>query len=112
KIIEETPPIRSAGLPADVLVYEVAGPLFFGAAEKAMSVLKRGMPGVTVVILDLSSVPAVDVTGLVSLEAAGDRLEAQGGYVILAGVQKQPSRALARSGLRRPRHRLAVCPSL
>jgi sulfate permease, SulP family len=111
KIVEETHPILS-GLPSDVLVYEVAGPLFFGAAQKAMSALKRGMPGIKVVILDLSSVPAVDVTGLVSLESAVDRLEAQGVYVILAGVQKQPARALARSGLRRQRDRLAICRAL
>ena len=31
KIGEQTHPILSEGLPADVLVYEVAGPLFFGS---------------------------------------------------------------------------------
>ncbi|HTQ81622.1 MAG TPA: C4-dicarboxylic acid transporter DauA [Thermoanaerobaculia bacterium] len=112
KLVEETHPILTAGLPPDVLVYEVAGPLFFGAAQKAMAALKRGMPGVRVVILDLSSVPAIDVTGLVSLESAVDHLAARGVYVILAGVQNQPARALARSGLRRQRDRLAICRAL
>jgi SulP family sulfate permease len=64
-----------------------------------------------VVILDLSSVPAIDATGLVSLESAVERLAHAHVYVILAGVQKQPARALARSGLRRQRDRLALCRS-
>ena len=109
KLSEETHPLLSEGLPENVLVYEVAGPLFFGAAQKAMSALQRVAPGVSVVILDLSSVPAIDATGLVSLESAVERLSHAHVYVILAGVQNQPARALARSGLRRKRDRLAIC---
>ena len=104
-------PIAGEALPADVLVYEIAGPLFFGAAQKAMSALQRAVPGVSVVILDLSSVPAMDATGLVNLESAIERLHAAHVFVILAGVQKQPARVLARSGLRRRRDRLAICRS-
>ena len=90
-----------AGLPKSVLVYEVAGPLFFGAAQKAMSALHRVPTGIKVVLLDLSSVPAMDATGLVSLETAVERLEALGVSVVLAGVQSQPLRVLAKSGLSR-----------
>jgi len=91
------------GLPKDVLVYEVAGPLFFGAAQKAMSALHRTPTGISVVLLDLSAVPAMDATGMVSLEAAVERLQALGVFVVLAGVQKQPMHVLARSGIHRGR---------
>jgi SulP family sulfate permease len=91
------------GLPKDVLVYEVAGPLFFGAAQKAMSALHRTPTGISVVLLDLSAVPAMDATGMVSLEAAVERLQALGVFVVLAGVQSQPMRVLARSGIHRRR---------
>jgi SulP family sulfate permease len=102
-----------AGLPKDVLVYEVAGPLFFGAAQKAMSALHRTPTGIKVVLLDLSSVPAMDATGLVSLEAAVERLYSLGIFVVLAGVQPQPLRVLARSGIHRGhRGRLAVYRSI
>jgi SulP family sulfate permease len=98
-----------AGLPHDVLVYEVAGPLFFGAAHKAMSVLHRVATGVSVVILDLSSVPAMDATGLVGLESAIERLQALNVFVILSGVQRQPLGVLARSGIKsRRRSHLAI----
>jgi sulfate permease, SulP family len=103
-------PIASEGLPRDVLIYEVSGPLFFGAAQRAMNALHRtAISGVSVMVFDLSSVPAMDATGLVSLESAIDRLHALGVYVVLGGVQSQPLRVLARSGLRGGRRkRLAV----
>jgi SulP family sulfate permease len=101
------------GLPKDVLVYEVAGPLFFGAAQKAMSALHRTPTGVNVVLLDLFSVPVMDATGLVSLEAALERLRSLGVFVVLAGVQPQPMRVIARSGIHRGRRdRLAVYRSM
>lgn len=101
-----------SGLPKSVLVYEVAGPLFFGAAQKAMSALHRVPTGIKVVLLDLSSVPAMDATGLVSLETAVDRLQALGVFVVLAGVQTQPLRVLAKSGIQRHRDRIAVFQSM
>lgn len=101
--------LPDAELPHDVLVYEVAGPLFFGAAQKAMSALHRVATGVSVVILDLSSVPAMDGTGLVALESAIERLQALNVFVIVSGVQRQPLRVLARSGIKaRRRSHLAI----
>jgi SulP family sulfate permease len=101
-----------SGLPKGVLVYEVAGPLFFGAAQKAMSALHRVPTGIKVVLLDLSSVPAMDATGLVSLEAAVERLQALGVFVVLAGVQPQPLEVLAKSGVHRREDRIAVFESM
>jgi SulP family sulfate permease len=101
-----------SGLPKSVLVYEVAGPLFFGAAQKAMSALHRVPTGIQVVLLDLSSVPVMDATGLVSLETAVERLQALGVFVVLAGVQAQPLEVLARSGIQRREDRIAVFPSM
>jgi len=100
------------GLPKGVLVYEVAGPLFFGAAQKAMSALHRVPTGIKVVLLDLSSVPAMDATGLVSLEAAVERLQALGVFVVLAGIQAQPLEVLAKSGIHRREDRIAVFQSM
>jgi sulfate permease, SulP family len=101
-------PIASLGLPKDVLVYEVAGPLFFGAAQKAMSALQRVPTGIRIVVLDLSSVPVIDATGLVSLESAVARLHGLGMFVVLGGVQGQPLQALAKSGIREHRDRISI----
>jgi SulP family sulfate permease len=98
--LAEGHPLIDAGLPHDVLVYEVAGPLFFGAAQKAMGALQRVATGVSVVILDLSAVPAMDATGLVGLESTIDRLRGLHVFVVLAGVQRQPLRVLARARIK------------
>jgi SulP family sulfate permease len=105
-------PIEARRMPKDVLIYEVAGPLFFGAAQKAMSALQRVPTGIRVVVLDLSAVPAMDATGLVSLESAIARLRQLGISVVLGGVQEQPLRVLARAGIEEASAGLAVHPSL
>ena len=87
-------------LPSSVVLYEVAGPLFFGAAARAMRALESVDHGVRAVVLDLRSVPALDATGLVSLESAVDRLRSHGIFVALAGVERQPLRALIKAGWR------------
>jgi SulP family sulfate permease len=88
-------------LPRTVLLYEIAGPLFFGAAEKAVTVLRTiDRKGVKVVILDVRSVPLLDATGLVALDTAVGKLRDAGIVVILAGIQPQPLRALAKAGWR------------
>ncbi|HEX5716090.1 MAG TPA: C4-dicarboxylic acid transporter DauA [Thermoanaerobaculia bacterium] len=110
RLVDQHPLVK--GLPRDVLVYEVAGPLFFGAAQKAMSALQRVPTGISAVLLDLSAVPVMDATGLVALEGTVERLQKMGIYVILAGVQMQPMRVLAKSGIHKRRDRIAVYGSM
>ena len=73
-----------------------------------MSALEAMDKSVRVVILDLRAVPALDATGLVGLESAFDRLQREQVFVILAGVQRQPLRAMARAGWRGRRGRLSI----
>jgi SulP family sulfate permease len=81
-------------LPRNVVLYEIAGPLFFGAAQKAMSALVSVSKASTVVVLDLSRVPVMDVTGLVALESALSQLDKSKAMVVLAGLQTQPRELL------------------
>jgi SulP family sulfate permease len=108
RLIEAHPLTLDKPLPKGVLIYEVAGPLFFGAAHQAMAALKMVDAGVRVVILDLRSVPAMDATALVGLESAFERLHRDQVFVILAGVQAQPLRVMARAGWRDRHGRLAI----
>ena len=81
-------------LPEGVFVYHIDGPLFFGAAQKAMETLRVIADKARVVILRMEDVPDMDATGLVALESALDRLERQKISIILSGVQRQPRRLL------------------
>jgi SulP family sulfate permease len=100
-------------LPRGVLLYEVAGPLFFGAAQKAVAAIERtDRRGVRIVILDVTAVPAMDATGLVALQSLVARMNDRGVKVILAGVQPQPLRTFARAGWRNRKGRLRIFRSL
>ncbi|MBM4369167.1 MAG: C4-dicarboxylic acid transporter DauA [Deltaproteobacteria bacterium] len=98
-------------LPEGVVLYEIAGPLFFGAAQKAMGALETVADRARVVILDMHGVPAMDATGLVGLESALDVLDAAGTFVILCDVQAQPQKVLEKSGIQET-PRLAFCTNL
>jgi len=88
-----------ATIPAGVAVYEISGPLFFGAAQKAMSALESTAGHTRVVILLMSGVQALDATGLVALESALAALRGQKRLTILCGVQPQPAALLRKSML-------------
>ncbi len=91
---------RGGELPAGMLVFDIAGPLFFGAAHKATSALFQLDPKhVRCVLLDLEDVPVIDATGLVNLRSALERLRSAGIAVQMAGLAQGPRRALEKAGL-------------
>ena len=109
RLIGPEHPELDVPLPRGVLLYEIAGPLFFGAAQKALAAITViDRREVRTVVLDVRSVPALDATGLVALESLIKRLNARGIKVILAGVQPQPMRVFARAGWRNRRGFLRI----
>jgi SulP family sulfate permease len=112
RLLGETHPHPSGPLPSGLVLYEVAGPLFFGAAQRAVNTLERAGQEARAVVLDLESVPALDATGMVSLESALNRLLDRGTFVAIGGVQKQPLRVLLQGGLRNRPGRLVIRRSL
>jgi SulP family sulfate permease len=109
QLIGEGHPDLEQPLPRGVVLYDIAGPLFFGAAQKAMRSL-QAMEGrhVRIVILDVEHVPAIDATGIVALESLVARLNEGGIKVIVVAIQDQPLRALARAGWRNRKGRLRI----
>ncbi|TMA44039.1 MAG: sodium-independent anion transporter, partial [Deltaproteobacteria bacterium] len=99
-------------LPREVVLYEVNGPLFFGAAESAMDALKAIGQRPKVLILYLGAVPAIDVTGLVALESTLSRLRQQGVFCIMAGLREQPASVLKKAGVHEEVGRLHIVPTL
>ena len=109
ELVGEGHPALEQPLPRGVVLYDIAGPLFFGAAQKAMRSL-QAMEGrhVRIIILDVEHVPAIDATGIVALESLVARLNEGGIKVIIVAVQDQPLRALARAGWRNRKGRLRI----
>ena len=82
-----------------VVLFEIAGPLFFGAAQNAMSTLDAVGEKTRVVLLALGRVPSIDASGLVALESALRRLKASHKHVVLSGPLPQPRRVFERADL-------------
>jgi len=95
----EVEPALPGPVPEGVVVYRVRGPLFFGAAQKAMGALGSIAHETRVVIFWLDQVPAMDATGLVALESAIGRLRGAGTIAVLHGLRPQPREVVARAGL-------------
>jgi SulP family sulfate permease len=85
-----------------VAIYEIAGPLFFGAAQNAMGAIGSVAPETRVVVLALGLVPSIDATGFVALESAIRRLSAAKKLVVLAGPLPHPRTVFDRANL--PKH--------
>jgi len=99
-------------LPGHVLAYAIRGPLFFGAAEKALSVLRRLTPDVQVVIVDISAVPLLDMTALAALDSVLRDYRAQGIGLVLSGATAQVRLQLRHAGIQRVDRQLAYVRDL
>jgi SulP family sulfate permease len=91
-----------------VAIYDVAGPLFFGAAQKAVGSMAAIGSGLRVLIIRLDQVPIMDATGLVALESAIASLSKHGCSTVLTGLQKQPQALIERAGLVRRVRQLTI----
>ena len=110
--LTDTPHHADRAVPRGVVLYEVAGPLFFGAAQKAINVLESLHEATRAVVFDITAVPAMDYTALVALESAIQKLHQRNVLVVLAGVQAQPARVFARAGMVAIAGKLVLCRTL
>ena len=99
-------------LPASVVPYVISGPLFFGAADKALSVLRMLNPQVRVVVVEISAVPLLDMTALAALESLLEDYRRQGIGLVLVGTTPRVRLKLRRAGIRREEGRLAYVQTL
>ncbi|MDB5036541.1 MAG: ychM [Bacteriovoracaceae bacterium] len=111
-ISKEKHPILKEPLPPEILLYEIAGPLFFGAAQKAISAIGEIGQDIRVVIFDLSAVPILDMTGLVALETCFQSLHSQNKMAIITGIKKQPATVILKTNLMSDRKKTFMTSSL
>jgi SulP family sulfate permease len=86
-------------IPPGVMIYEVAGAFFFGAADKLESALRRLREEPDILVLRMRRVHAMDATGLNALEDLVERLRKHGKTVIISGAKAQPRSVIEKSGL-------------
>ena len=84
-------------VPVGVRVYEISGPLFFGATDKIPGILLD--EGTRALILRMRAVPALDSTAEDALEELYEKCEKQGVRLIFSHMNEQPLQVMRKSGL-------------
>jgi SulP family sulfate permease len=74
-------------IPADVEVFRINGPFFFGAAARLGDVLERLRTPPRAFILRMGNVPMIDASGAAALEKFIDDTARRGTRTILSNVQ-------------------------
>lgn len=93
---EDGEAIELKPVPKHVMVFEVNGPMFFGAADKIADLPLDS--GKRVLILRMRSVPAMDATALNSLKKLYGRCKKAGITMILSHVNEQPMSVIKKAG--------------
>ena len=85
-------------IPPGVMIYQVFGAFFFGAADKLETALKRARQEPDILVLRMRRVLAMDATGLNALEDLHERLRKRGKHLLLCGPHTQPMFMLTKAG--------------
>ncbi len=88
---------RLKPVPAHVMVYEISGPMFFGAADKIPHIERD--TGRHVLILRMRSVPAMDITALNGLRRLYEECRDKDIQVLFSHVNEQPMSVFKKSGM-------------
>ena len=75
-------------LPPGVLLYEINGPLFFGAARQFQETITNTHLQPHIIIIRMRYVPLIDATGYQSLKEIIKSFKAKGITVILSGISE------------------------
>lgn len=86
-------------VPKGVVVYELAGSLFFGAVDKFKDTMNRISETPKILILRMRSVSSIDAAGIQMVEDLLNRCKSEGTQLLLSGVHAQPVVALTRAGV-------------
>lgn len=83
-------------LPAAIRVYEVSGPLFFGASDAIEHIVVE--ESAKCLVLRMRAVPALDSTAMNALTALTKTCESNGVTIVFSHVNEQPMKAMKKAG--------------
>lgn len=90
---------NDTGLPQEITIYDINGPLFFGSTQKAMKNITSITPEVRVVILDMSEVTMIDMSAIVAMESIRANLSANNVGLVINNLQPRMILKLQRAGI-------------
>lgn len=95
---DDTPDINEhlRKLPLQIRVYEITGPLFFGAADAIEHIVVKDFT--KCLVLRMRSVPALDSTAMNALQNLAKICENKGITLVFSHVNEQPMRVMQKAG--------------
>jgi SulP family sulfate permease len=76
-------------LPEDICIYDINGPMFFGAAQNALKTLLHINENTSVVILNMQNVPMLDMTGIITLESIVENFKNKNKKLVFCGLNER-----------------------
>ena len=107
----DTDHIELKQVPKNTLVYEISGPMFFGASNKLLDIL-LDIEGKNAVVLRMRGVPALDATALGSLQEIYKKMQKNNVTLILSHVNQQPMSVLQKAGFVEKVGAENICPNI
>ncbi len=96
---EDNESIAGIEIPTKTVVYEITGPMFFGATDKFAGILKETKKEHKVMILRMRSVPALDATAYQTLEKIYNSCAKRDITLIISHINEQPLNVLKKQDL-------------
>lgn len=97
-------------LPAAIRVYEVSGPLFFGASDAIEHIVVE--ESAKCLVLRMRAVPALDSTAMNALTALTKTCESKGVTIVFSHVNEQPMKAMKKAGFTELVGAESFCPNI
>ena len=85
-------------VPKKTAVFEINGPMFFGAADKFVDIVRDSKDGTKVIILRMRSVSALDATAFGTLKKIYLECKKMDITLILSHVNEQPMKVMKKNG--------------
>ena len=76
-------------IPDNISIYDINGPMFFGAAQSALKTLLNVNENTSVVILNMKNVPIIDMTGIITLESIVENFESKNKKLVFCGLSER-----------------------
>ena len=97
-------------VPSYIRVYELSGPLFFGAADIIERITVKSMT--KCLIIRMRAVPSIDITAMNTLISLYKKCEKNGITLILSHVNEQPMKAMKKAGFVSMIGKENICPHI
>lgn len=87
-------------IPENVAIYDINGPMFFGAAQRALKTLLDIKSDIDTVIINLENVSMMDMTALVAFKSIIDNFKRNNKNLIIVGASDRISKKFEKMGIK------------